>query len=211
MPFYFPPRPEYKIKSHTLNKYDTGEYFAQIKANGSCGVLELNGSPKLYNRHGELMTNTHQLSFEKLTSPKGKNIFTGEYLNKNKKDANGNSFNHRFLIFDILMYEGKNLFGTTFQERCDLLQTILPCEPCRLTKEGIESDDYLCQTDFENIYRMANFTGGFLKIYNKIIKTDYIEGLVLKRRNAKLSPCFNPSANNGWQLKCRKESTNYNF
>lgn len=40
--YIYPPRPEYKILPNSLDKYDTGEYIAQPKINGSNAIVFIN-------------------------------------------------------------------------------------------------------------------------------------------------------------------------
>lgn len=41
-------------------------------------------------------------------------ILNSEYIDKSKSDDNGNLFNNKFVIFDILAHNGQYLVGTTF-------------------------------------------------------------------------------------------------
>src|SRR3990167_1499118 len=85
--YLYPPRPEAKITTKTLPRYNGGAYLASPKFNGSNGVLFLpgDGTYKLYNRHGALMTLYNPLiKFEKLHRGSGWMVSNGEYMNKNK-------------------------------------------------------------------------------------------------------------------------------
>ena len=47
---------------------------------------------------------------------------------KNKKGLDGKSWNHKFVIFDILVYENDYMSGSTFKSRVDLLDEIFGTE-----------------------------------------------------------------------------------
>jgi len=48
-------------------------------------------------------------------------------------------------------------------------------------------------------------------LYEDLYETDLYEGLVLKKKNAKLTYGFQEKNNADWQIKCRKETKLYNF
>lgn len=152
--YLYPPRPSYVISVNTLSNYDNGNYFAQAKLNGSCAVLFLDGKGnyKLTNRHNEPLTLFNPgIEFNKLHRGKGYMVLCGEYMNKNKKDARGKPFNHKFVIWDVLVYDSYFLKGATLVERMNLLNELYPCEEFKLTDEGIEYETYLCHTQVNDI------------------------------------------------------------
>jgi ATP-dependent DNA ligase len=201
----YPPRPEYKVSIDTLKKYDNGQYIAQPKLNGSNGVLILDKDKwELWNRHRQKMTlYNDKIQFGKLYRGNGEMVLNGEYLNKNKKDGTGKPFNHKFIIFDILKYNGEVLTGKTFVERIALLDELYPCKN--------DKDEFICALDIDDIYRVKNFQNGFEEKYKDLVKIDMYEGLVLKRKNAKLEPMFREGNNSGSMVKVRKETKNYKF
>jgi hypothetical protein len=77
--------------------------------------------------------------------------------------------------------------------------------------DKFESFKHLCFTKQKNVYKSPFYVANFEKIYQSIVKTDLYEGLVLKRKNAKLSFGLKERNNNEWQIKCRKPTKNYNF
>lgn len=215
--YLYPPRPEAKVSIKTLDKYDNGSMLGQPKLNGSNCTLYLSGdgSYHIYNRHGEKLTlYNDKIPFAKLHRGNGWLVLNGEYMNKSKKDETGAKFNHKFVIFDILVFENQHLVGTTLEQRVLLLETLFPCEDARIKFRGsemigVESDPFLCQLDVDDCYKVRNFTGGFGKLYQCLTKIDMYEGLVVKRKNAKLDPCYRPGNNSNWQIKIRKETKNY--
>ena len=129
-------------------------------------------------------------------------FINGEYLNKNKNDETGDSFNHKLIIFDILVYNSDYLLGKSFVERVNLLDEIYGTED--------SEKKYLYFID-KNIYRTKTYYDGFANLYTDLSKIDMIEGLVLKRQNAKLELGITEDNNSKSQVKFRKRTLNYSF
>jgi ATP-dependent DNA ligase len=204
--YIFPPRPENCIPDTELEYWDNGSLLAQVKINGSNTTIYTNGIKVItMNRHGERLT-----SF-KLTDEEVKNIYrgngewvviNGEYMNKSKLDENRKVFNHKFVIFDILAFNGEYMVGKTFQERVDLLDELYG------TKDSEKEDLYFIS---ENIYRVKSYYKDFKNIYDRLCKIDMYEGIVFKRKNAKLEMGNSEKNNVKSQLKCRKPTKNYKY
>mgnify|MGYP005845563903 CR=1 FL=1 len=178
--YIYPPRPEFKISSESLEKYDTGEYIAEPKFNGSNMELYFNETTihKIMNRHKDILTN--KLSDAEILSlhrGKGEMVLNGEYMNKSKKDADGKVFNHKLVIFDILVLNGEHLVGISCLERYNMLIDLYP--------DKKDYNEYLYQIS-ENVFIVKSFEKDFLNLYNKIVEIDMLEGWVLKKRNGKL-------------------------
>ena len=144
-------------------------------------------------------------------------VLVGEYMNKNKKGLDGKPWNHKFIIFDILVYENDYLVGSTFQSRVDLLDEIFGT---------VDYNDYYYQIS-ENIFRVKTYYEDFEAIWHKIVDTEkelkvkyrlpkdddifILEGLVLKKIKGKLEKGFREKNNVLSQIKCRKPARNYFF
>ena len=202
--YIYPPRPENKIKPTSLYKYDTNEYLCEPKLDGSnCTLYIGKKSYSQRNRHQGTITNFKMDDEEilKLHTGNGEIVLVGEYMNKSKKDINGNLFNKKFVIFDILVYEDMYLVGSTFEERYELLKNIYKLK---------DYDEYLFQIS-ENVFLVKSFNDKFEKRFKNIIKIDMLEGFVLKRKNAKLERGTRMKNNVNSQIKVRKETKNYQF
>lgn len=202
--YIYPPRPENKFPASGMDKFDNGKFMAQPKFNGSCVEIYLNLNDwKIMNRHNEKLNSfkIDKNEFNIITPDSGTNLIVGEYMNKSKKDENGDIFNNKFIIFDILVYNNEYLIGKTFKERIDLLYNQISI---------IDENRYSYKLS-RNIYITKTFYGDFLNLWNDFIKIDMLEGLVLKIKNAGLEYGFNSKNNNKTQLKCRKPTKNYSF
>jgi ATP-dependent DNA ligase len=129
-------------------------------------------------------------------------VLNGEYMNKNKSDESNQPFNHKFVIFDILAYDGDYLVGKTFEERVQLLDTLYG---------KVDSEKEYLYKNSENVYRVKSYLNGFKDLFDKLTPIDMIEGLVMKRRNARLEMGTSELNNVRSQIKCRKSSKNYKY
>lgn len=214
--FMFPPRPEYKCPAADLDKYDDGTYFGQPKYNGMCLPVFTNGDElHLFNRHKEnlpLLQKNSQVDFRGLAQSKNWFVYVGEYLNKGKYGETGIKEKDKFVIWDVLVWDGEYLIGSTLSERLDLLENIYPCKRAIVgQKQGLEVYDHLCCTELNGVYKAPTYLGNWKELYKQIVKTDLYEGLVLKKKDSKLNFGMQELNNHDWQIKCRKETKNYSF
>lgn len=203
--YIYPPRPKNAVPTTELDFWDNGMMIAQPKLNGSNAVIFMNGKDVLfYNRHNQRMTNVQLGKDEllKLYSGEGWMVINGEYLNKSKSDENGQVFNHKLVIFDILVHNGTYLLGTSFQDRVNLLDNLFGKKDSEKT--------YLHYVT-ENIYRVKSYTSNFKEMFEELIKIDMVEGLVMKRKSGKLEIGNTENNNTKSQIKFRKATKNYKF
>ena len=203
--YIYPPRPKNSISPEDLDFWDNGSLIAQPKLNGSNCLVFTNGdSYFIMNRHKQRLTG-FKLSDQICDFYRGDGewmILNGEYLNKSKSDENGEVFNHKFVIFDILAYNGEYLLGSTFSQRVQLLYEIYG---------KVESEkDYLYSIS-DNVYLVKSYESKFKDLFNKLTPIDMIEGLVMKRKNAKLELGATELNNVKSQIKCRKATKNYKY
>jgi hypothetical protein len=209
MKILYPPRPKNAVSPIHIDEYENKALFGQPKANGSQLVLYMNERDiDLRNRHRESITNVKmdKAEFRKLYRGKGQMILCGEYMNKNKKHINGTEFNHKYLIFDIIMYNGVYLLGQSFEKRQQLLDILFP--------KYTNFDGFIRKVDgdgLENVYRMVNFYENFRDVYDALVSIDMYEGLVFKKRFAGLEAGVKVDNNHLSQFKIRKPTLNYAY
>lgn len=204
--YIYPPRPKNAIPDTELDFWDNGTLIAQPKLNGSNCLIFTNGEKfVVMNRHNQRLTN-FQLSENEIKDiyrgNGGWTILNGEYMNKSKSDENGQVFNHKFVIFDILALDGEYLVGKSFEERIQILDS--------LYGQMISEKDYLYFVS-ANVYRVKSYTENFKVIFDKLTPIDMIEGLVMKRKNARLEVGTSENNNVKSQIKCRKATKNYKY
>lgn len=198
----YPPRPEYNISSEQLSGYEK-DHFSQVKMNGSCCEIYIKGDEfRYFGRHQNENLSNFKLKIDDLrvlNCGNEWNVIVGEYMNKSQTGLDGKVWNHKFVVFDILVYNGQYLLGTTFEERVKLLDEIY----------GTESENEYLYKINENVFRVKTFYDNFLDRWNDIIKIGMLEGLVLKKKEQKLTRGL--SEKNNLSHKCRKPTKNYNF
>lgn len=204
--YIYPPRPKNAIPSSELSFWDNGSLIAQPKLNGSNCLIFTNGEKHVaMSRHNGRLTN-FQLKDDEIKSlykgTGGWTVLNGEYLNKNKQDENRKAFNHKLVIFDILVSDGDYLVGKTFEERISLLDEMFGQDGCEKS--------YLYGIS-ENVYRVKSYENRFSMLYDELTPIDMIEGLVLKRKAARLEMGTSELNNVKSQIKCRKETKNYRY
>jgi len=206
--YIYPCRPKNAAPPADVSKYDNGLMLCQPKFNGSNCSIYTNGVEwKIYNRHNDRLTNFNlspiEMSNNLFKCERGKwMLINGEYLNKAKNDETGEQFNHKLIIFDILVHDSDHLLGKSFEERVDLMERLYGLNTCH--------KDYLHQIS-DNIYYTKTYYTGFQDIYERLSKIDMIEGLVMKRRSAKLELGITEDNNSKSQIKFRKATKNYQF
>ncbi len=206
--YIYPPRPENASPPSEIDSYDNESMISQAKINGSNAVIFTNGiDVHVMNRHNQRLTN-FQITKEEIIKDLYKStngnwqVINAEYLNKSKKDEKNQTFNHKLIIFDILTFNSDYLVGKTFGERITLLDELYGKVECE--------KEYLYKIS-DNIYRVKSYEGSFKSLYERLTPIDMIEGLVMKRRNAKLELGVSEKNNTKSQIKFRKPTKNYHF
>lgn len=206
--YIYPPRPSNAIPPTALNDWDNNSLLAQPKMNGSnCVVFTEGTSLFVMNRHHQRMTNFRIAKEEmmKLYKPEftGWLVLNGEWLNKSKTDERGETFNHKLILFDILVYNSEYLVGKTFEERVALLDNLYGTN---------DSDKTYLYSITNSIYRVKSYRNNFVELFNSLTKRGtLIEGLVMKRKNARLELGNTENNNSRSQIKCRVPTKNYKF
>lgn len=206
MKYIYPPRPETKIAPESLSAFEEMDKFlAEPKLNGSSMQIYFSAGGKeikLMNRHKQpISCKMDKEELRKLYRGTKEMILCGEYMNKNCKDETGKPWNHKYVIWDIIMYDGEHLINTTFELRQYLLIPLYSLNPTKKLLHQIS----------ENCFRVNFIKKDFLQLYKEITKYDMYEGLVLKRIDGKLENGTTANNNTRTQIKCRKGTKNYIF
>lgn len=206
--YIYPPRPSNAVPLTVLKDWDNNSMIAQPKLNGSNCVIFTDGKQLfVMNRHHQRLTN-FRISREEILSLykpdfDGWLVLNGEYLNKSKTDEKAEVFNHKFVIFDILVHNSTYLVGKTFSERVDLLDTLYGTN---------DSNKWYLHSVSQNVFRVKSYETDFVNLFNNLThRGSVIEGLVLKRRNARLELGNTENNNSKSQIKCRVATKNYKF
>lgn len=203
--YIYAPRTEHALLSNDFKHYDNNEYMGEVKVNGSRCMVYMNETQTIIkNRHNDNFTyfKIDVSEFRKLYRGKGWMCLDGEYLNKNKYDETGKQFNLKFVIFDIIIFNGEYLLGISFENRFDILKK---------NYEISAYNKYLSRVGGSDTVFIVNlFYEGFSDIFKEIeqfgdYKLSLYEGLVLKKRKAGLEPGYSEKNNTNTQFKFRRE------
>jgi ATP-dependent DNA ligase len=122
-------------------------------------------------------------------------------MNKSQRDGKGDLFDGKFVIFDILVHNGKYLVNSTFEHRQELLDTLYNASPYDNFIDHVKG----------SCYRVRNLRSGFSQAYDTATNVGMYEGLVMKRPSGKLETGLREANNTGWQVKVRKATKNYEY
>jgi hypothetical protein len=204
--FLYPPRIEHKLQPSSLFKFDDNNYVGQPKFNGASSSVTISEMTAIAKeRHNTFFAIPPTFNFKDMHRGRGFMCLTGEFMNKSKKDENGQPF-RGFCIWDILAFDNKILIGSSIEERLELLKRIYPSYGELKTKEGTP---YLFKTSEPFIFRSANFYSNFSKVYEDLSAVDMLEGFALKRKSGRLEMMRVEKNNTGWSCKVRKPTKNY--
>lgn len=204
--YLYPPRPANAIPHTNLQDWDNSVMLAQPKMNGSNCVIFMNETQLfVMNRHAQRLTNFRIAKEEIMQLHRGSGwmVLNGEYLNKSKVDETGQVFNHKLIIFDILVNESDYLIGSTFKERVELLDSLYSTN---------SSDKQYLFSVSPSVYRVKSYQSEFLDLFNSLTsRGSLVEGIVMKRKSAKLEIGNTSNNNSKSQVKCRVATKNYKF
>lgn len=199
---YYPQKPTLiSIDQLLFNQLDKDpNVVAELKYNGNHLILKrfvpdtidgLMGGFDFWNRHGQVMKYTPSaelLKNLKSLNWKGYCVMDGELLHTKDK-----STKHQVVLYDVIIWNGEEVIRKSFRERRAIL------------------DELFRGFAYEKLFATQQWNTGFRAIYDEAIRTSYIEGLVMKRLDARgtLGKTSSPVVATMW--KVRKPTKNYRF
>jgi len=198
----FPPRPKGRTTSQELPWYESQqEWLVQRKFRGMRNLLHVkNGKLNMYTRHGTPHSKFQMPSFLKdellqslRLNPSHEYWLDSELMHPRIENV--------VILFDILQ-ENDYLLGETQLERLERLHKICG-------NPVVPNDMALCITP--HVWLAQHWTSDFLSRFQEALNHEYLEGLVLKKKNAPLDKKSFTEYNCDWQIRCRKPDPNYSF
>lgn len=197
--YLYPPRPKGVIPPsgdfyRRLEKDPL--WIGQAKLNGQNTQAKINpdGTYELFNRHHGKVNYTatpEQDAFLKSLAPFAPLVINLELLEKQTK-----TFKNIFYIYDLLVFKGAYLLGSTVKERQDILDTLLP--------KTAATQFFFAESCALGVWRAVNFKDDWDYLFHLYSHLDIFEGLVLKKLSGPLSAGFSKENNGGWATRCRK-------
>lgn len=190
----YPPRPENVISRDDLINFESKNYIAQAKLNGSNCVIISDGFKHVYfNRHGQPMSIPPKLDI--VFNP---GIYVGEYMNKFQAMEEDKPFDGNICIHDILKFGSFDMVGTKYSQRIETLNNIFT--PSYF-------NGYLFRVS-EKVFLIESFLSNFTHLYDELITIKMVEGLVIKNQDTRLLP-YTRNDNIIGQYKARKPTKSY--
>ena len=210
---FYPPKPTLiSIKQDLVQRLEkSGEYVVEPKFNGNRLILKRfsQGKYEFWNRHGE-MFKRFSYSYNSLINELDKILWDGfcvldgelmHFRTKNVKNT--------IILFDVIVWNGK-ICEEAFIERRKLLEKILS-PPGLLNVSNLNLDKFRNLLNNSHILISPQWRNNFREIFNKLIEIEEIEGIVIKKSNAKLELGINGSPIVRSMFKARKPSNSYKF
>lgn len=216
--YFYPPRPETPIAPCALDGRGAQGLHAQVKKNGTRNLvfiappgetipgqsLTIGGRQiQTWNRHKDRHKTWKETpaALELLVQhADGWTVFDTELLNARTRDVKD-----KIYVFDMLVYAGQHLTGTTCAQRWELLAEIFAdCKPIGETESHFILN--------EHVWLAKVHETGLTDLYQRAIALPENEGLVLKDPNGVLASGSSIINNTSWQVKCRRpEASNASF
>lgn len=205
----YPPRPEGSAHPDTMGNYPG--WWGQRKYNGTRTTVFLSPEREVHlrTRHREehkayRLTDAMREALLSLVTGGEWNVFDGELLHSKTPNVKD-----RIVLFDILVHNGRYLTGTTFQERCDILN-----HACGSPDEHEdETGRRIALKVNQNVWLAETFVFGAQRasrvLFDELIDMDEIEGCVLKDPGGILKPGVTEKNNSEWMVRVRKPHKNY--
>jgi hypothetical protein len=216
--YIHPPRPETAIAPNALAGRAAQGFYTQVKKNGTRNLVfvappgeTMDGQSTLvagrqiqtWNRHNGRHKTWKESpeALELLASHAlGWSVFDTELINARTKDIKD-----KIYVFDVLVYAGQRLVGTTCAQRWELLTEIFADHP----PIG-ETDSHFILNDY--VWLAKVHKTDIPEVYKWAVASPENEGLVLKDPNGVLTLSNSPVNNTSWQAKCRRpEASNASF
>lgn len=201
--FLYPPRPDFVLTYDRIPYYESDGWVGQFKKNGTCTIIAMSpeGNFHAMNRHAEnhraWQLTEHIKDVLRKYLPKGSwTVLVAEIMHSKTPTIKDTVYIH-----DVIVYQSKQLVGSTFGERQKLLIELLPS-----TKE-----EYSHYEIDPKVWRAKLLTKDILSYYHAIKDPSIDEGIVMKKLTGKLKECYKADTNCAWQAKVRYSTKNYQF
>ena len=194
---YFPPKPTLiSLEQNLFEDLNKDPRFvAELKYNGDRLILQTEGGKdfQFWNRSGSQFTKYTPSPFlirhlKEFKWGKGLWVCDGELLH-----FKTTGIKHHVILFDMFVRGGDSLKMKTFLERREALEELV--------------DGKI----FEDVLPAKWWSTGFREVFNEYTKRSEIEGLVMKRLDAKLILGLKSSPVVKYMFKVRKPNGSYRF
>lgn len=213
--YIYPQLPKTNISVKHINRFDNGTYLLQPNYFGVPCVVFTNGFELMvYDHWGRVLRNVSDaIDFRRLAKSKNWYVYSGTYNDKPEKTqtAGGLIFEtDRFIITDVLVWDGEYLIGTTLEERLSILDTVFQFHPKAITDCYIEAFKFMYCTMHKGIFRARFYPNNFPVLYDQIVTAKY-NGIIIRKKGTSLEKAFRSRGNRADLFLIRKRNNIFNF
>ena len=175
------------------------EWVAELKYNGQrCCLHILDGKVEFWGRHGKKLKynddpDATMVAYLAKKFPRGYFLFDAE-LRHNKTVG----VRDKLVIWDVFIFRDELLNKEQYWTRRAILES-------RLEPLGFNIDEK------ETVKLIEQYPTDFAEVYDRVIKNDEIEGLVIKNLRGKFNIGRASASDSNWMYKVRKPSGRYAF
>ena len=197
--YFYPEKPTLMTKEQDFFEEISNDpnWVAELKYNGQrCMLWIIDGKVEFWGRHGKKLAyndnpNPDIIDYMIAKFPKGCFLFDAE-LRHNKTVG----VRDKLVIWDVFIFRNEFLNKEQYWTRRAILKNRI----------GLAWDDT------QNAVKLIEqYPHSFNQVYDRVIKDDEIEGLVLKNLRGKLNISRTSASNSTWMYKVRKPSGRYKF
>lgn len=199
----------------SLNRLDNGQWLLSPNYEGRPCIVFTNGFELMvYDHRGRVLKNVNDaIDFRRLAKSKDWYVYSGIYNNKPDKTqtAGGLIFEtDRFIITDVLVWDGEYLLGTTLEERMGILDSVFQFHATTISDCYIEAFKFMYCTSAKGVFRAKMYDHNFEATYNQIVAAKY-NGVIIRKKQTSLEEAFRNRANRADMIIFRKKPSFFNF
>lgn len=199
----------------SLNRFDNGQWLLSPNYEGRPCIVFTNGFElMLYDQRGRVFRDVNaDINFRRLAKSGNWYVYSGMYCDKPRelKTAGGTIFQQdRFIITDVLVWDGEYLIGTTLEERLSILDTVFQFHPKAITDCYIEAFKFMYCTMHKGIFRARFYPNNFPVLYDQIVTAKY-NGVIIRKKGTSLEKAFRSRGNRADLFLIRKRNYIFNF
>ena len=197
--FLYPPRPENAVSPIHINLFQNKGWWGNYKMNGTCSLVALDPSGHMHTRtrhntpHKAWSPSTSRMPklMAKYATPGKWSVFVAELLHSKTPETKDTLY-----IFDMIVRGSKELVGTTYGDRQEMLQGIF---------SDVQADKDTHYEIQDGLWLAKNHKVGLRERFEtvKACVSKEIEGLVMKDPSGTLGLMDRTGGNQSWQVKCR--------
>lgn len=209
--YIYPQLPKKSTSGKHLDNFDNGEYVLQPNYEGEVCTVFTNGFELMvYDHRGKILKNvSNTIDFRRMALSKNWFVYTGLYCNK-YRNVEMAFEQDRFIITDVLVWDGEYLVGTTLLERLSLLDHAFKFNVTMISDCFVETFKFLYCTEIIGVFRARVYHSHFVSLFEQMNKAAY-DGVVLRKKETQLQDSMRSRNNRQDNILCRNRISFFNF